>query len=545
MRKILTFCKPYLWRYKNILIIFYALSLISSITAYITPYITGGFIDGLVGDAETGFLFRFAGIFVGLGIFSLLTGYINGLLSTKAQTGASYDLNKATIRHLHNVPISFFSGRDTANLTQRISADANALISFAMNQIFSIAYNFLNLLIPTVILLSFNRLVTVLILALICVYVLCYYVFKRMIYAINLELKEGQSEFFSKAYMQLSNIRFVKNHVLSEVFIKKLDESFNRLMRIVIKNQKVGYVYSGLDNIIMLIAQLAVFIVGGIQVINGVLTVGQFTIIAGYFRMMMNGVRFFFGLAKNIQEHMVSFNRLDELLQLPRDNVGTEKIESINMIKISNLAFGFPENTIFNCFNYTFEENKIYAITGENGSGKSTLIDLIIGHYIQEYQGEVSINQTDICNIDINSYRTQRLSISEQTPYLLNDALSFNMDLSERNIDTRAEPYKQLVSMLNMESLLETHGLDYCINERTDNLSGGEKQKIALFRCLYKPHSLLVLDEPGSALDYATKNQLIEYLKNNKHGRITLIVTHDSEFVEICDEEIKLNGLSL
>lgn len=97
--------------------------------------------------------------------------------------------------------------------------------------------------------------------------------------------------------------------------------------------------------------------------------------------------------------------------------------------------------------------------------------------------------------------------------------------------------------MLNLGGLFDNKTLDFRINENTTNLSGGEKQKIAILKVLYKNPDVMIFDEPMSALDKDIKERFIRYLQNIKHNKIIIVVTHDDELVSCCDQIVDMSIL--
>ncbi len=161
-----------------------------------------------------------------------------------------------------------------------------------------------------------------------------------------------------------------------------------------------------------------------------------------------------------------------------------------------------------------------------------------------EFLGEVFYNGKRISLLDMREVRRRYIGISEQEPMLLPDTLRYNITLDEQ-AELDEERFYELCSCLGLEEFIDSlpNGLDTVINEKSSNLSGGEKQKIALLRTLMKSPDVLILDEPTSALDRASRKRLREYLKSLAKEKIIIISTHDKEFIEFCDEEVCVTSL--
>lgn len=180
-------------------------------------------------------------------------------------------------------------------------------------------------------------------------------------------------------------------------------------------------------------------------------------------------------------------------------------VEDIEKVEYRGLIFGYGEKPVVKDRDAVFEKGKIYALAGENGSGKSTLLSLLLGLYIDEYEGAVTYDGV----LDMEQVRIRCVGVSEQEPMLLPETLRFNLTLEDGR-DMDEGEFHKLSAMLGLEEFLKglPEGLDTVIQENTGNLSGGEKQKLSILRTLLKHPKLLVPDEPTSALDKAGRESL-------------------------------------
>ena len=145
-------------------------------------------------------------------------------------------------------------------------------------------------------------------------------------------------------------------------------------------------------------------------------------------------------------------------------------------------------------------------------------------------------NGTNIRNIDMFAARKNLISFSEQEPFLFNDTIHYNLAFGNEEI-TNIDQY---AGILHMKDFLREHGLDFVINEKNSNLSGGEKQKISILKTLCKNSPVMIFDEPTSALDAKTTQRFMEYLQQIKQDKIIILISHDAAVKEMCDCAIEL-----
>lgn len=525
--KVFKFCKKYILHYKTQTLIYVFLGCLLSILSIATPYISGKFIDNLITGGSLQKIYVFCILFACISLGRVIFSYISNIIGAKLKTLMSYELNAYMLNHIKKLPLSYFNNVNSVYLNQRVNMDANSLISFVLTSIVDILYNIITVIGVSVLIFEINIKLFLSIIVLICIYFISYKAFKKTLYKKGMNFKENQGEFFSKLNEQLFQVRFLKINSLEDRLGEKLDNSFVKFFKSVMGYQKISYFFSSFDSIIMALAQISLFFMGGIEVFYGRITIGVFTIIINYFSIALNSVRYFFNLGKSYQDNLIAYDRMMDILKIPQQSNGTGVIETIGNINVENLTFNYGSKNIFENVNLKFCKNNIYCMVGKNGIGKSTLVNIIMGLFVNEYKGRILYNNLDIDKLDMVSVRKNLYGVSEQEPILINDTIYNNIILG---IDTnKDEEIKILMEVLNLDKYIKSLPLkmNTIVNEDCSNLSGGEKQKLSILRTLLKDPDILILDEPTSALDHDTKINLINYLKSIKEKKIIIVITHD------------------
>lgn len=204
------------------------------------------------------------------------------------------------------------------------------------------------------------------------------------------------------------------------------------------------------------------------------------------------------------------------------------------MIELKNLSIGYDKNKpLKKDFTYTFEDNKIYGILGESGCGKSTLLKTIAG-LVYPLSGEVYIDGKIIQRADKND------------AYMMHqNYTSFDwLNCLDNILITEKVKHNRITENKKQDALkwLEMVGLGKCVDKYPTQLSGGMKQRLALARTLYAKPSIILMDEPLSALDEETRTKMQDLIVNiNKETHNTIImITHSKEEAEkMCDEILR------
>lgn len=191
------------------------------------------------------------------------------------------------------------------------------------------------------------------------------------------------------------------------------------------------------------------------------------------------------------------------------------KIEEIEfkdiLVEIGNKKINYKQ--IF------FNKNKLNFVVGKSGCGKSILTTLLFSNFFKK-SGKFLVNgiESDTLNIEDVSYCLQDSS-------MLNRSINENLQYSNKVFN------KKLINVLNIGQDILSKPTELLQDSQVDNLSGGEKRKISLYRSLNKKAKVYVLDEPTNDLDNSTKTNLINYLKTLKNKSIIIIITHDKSII--------------
>ena len=211
-----------------------------------------------------------------------------------------------------------------------------------------------------------------------------------------------------------------------------------------------------------------------------------------------------------------------------------------SILQFKNVSFSYKKNNeIFSNFNLSLKFGLIYGLKGKNGSGKSTFADLVCG-MLAPTKGEILINNTNIKNLT-NEWLNS-VSYMSQKFFIFRDTIRSNITFENKNINQfNEEQYNKAIQISNLERMLNEaeQNNETSFVELEKNISGGQKQKIALARIIYKNSSVIVLDEPTASLDFISSIQMIEELKKIKQNKLIIIISHTDELLKECDEVIE------
>ena len=207
------------------------------------------------------------------------------------------------------------------------------------------------------------------------------------------------------------------------------------------------------------------------------------------------------------------------------------------MITTKNLSMQFKNEAVIHYKDLTFETGKSYILLGASGCGKSTLLNMIAG-VLTPTAGEIYLDDVQVSSLSQHQkdkLRIHRIGYIYQDFKLIPDmsVLDNIRILNIEGIDTS-----------KAESLLETLGIGDKKNKKIRNLSGGEKQRVAVVRALVKDPDIILADEPTGNLNFKIGEQVVEELCRAAKGKTLIVVSHDERLIPFFDVSIDMNEIT-
>jgi len=536
--KIIIFMKRYIFKYKAETGAFILLSLALWVLSIISPFVVGSYIDNLVASTGAEIIYQAVIALAIIWTLQLILAYVKSMLAAKLNSRVSFNVQFGVIEHLKRLPMHYFSDKDSAYINQRVSSDSENVTRFVLGSVIGILSTILTLSFSLGIMFYLDFKLTLMASVIFPVYIFIYLKFRQPLYKLGYQLAEESDGFFARINKQLGNIKLIKQNAWGSHTGAELTTEFSSLFQTIMKNAKLGYVFNNADTLVKYITNMIIFIYSGFQIMAGEMTIGQFTMINSYSLMVISSMSMFLGFGRSYRNSLVAYDRIQDIYNVAQEENGTVCIDYINEITIKDLNYYYGERHVIKNLNTRFEKGKLYVIVGENGSGKSTLLNILSG-MAQDYSGNVFYNEFNLRELDMYYMRGQRIAIVEQEPNLYFETLKENITFD----DNKEQAIDYWIKKLDLCELIASlpNNIDYKISEKTANLSGGEKQRLAEVRAFVKDADVIIMDEPNSALDKWSLKLLCEILQEIKSTKIIIIVTHNQMMIDISDEIIDLN----
>jgi subfamily B ATP-binding cassette protein MsbA len=302
-------------------------------------------------------------------------------------------------------------------------------------------------------------------------------------------------------------------------------------------NMKAVYTNELVSPVLEIIASLGLAIViyiGGQQVYDGKMTVGEFTAFLTAVGLVFQPIRRIGAIYGKIQDAIAAGERVFEILD--RDNRivdGKTVLENdIVEVEFDNVALKYGEKQALEHINLTIHAGKKVALVGDSGGGKSSLINLLLRFY-DPSSGRVLVNGHNVQVLTQSSLRNH-LALVSQRVYIFQDTLAANVAYGQQIDEARVEEALKLADAEEFVNKLP-EGIQTMMEEFGANLSGGQRQRIAIARMIYKHASLLLLDEATSALDNESEKRIQKALDEYTKDKITITIAHRLSTIEHAD----------
>ncbi len=489
-------------------------------------------------------LFRICVVILVAFFLKNLFGYVQSYLMNYAEEGVVKDIRDSLYRHLHELPLAYFSNERTGGLISRIVNDVAVING-------GISASFVTLVKEPLLIIVFLGIALTLSWKLTLISVLVFPFSLSIIswIAIKLHRERGVSQerladITSVIQETVSGVKVVKAFGMEEFENKKFMAFTKRYFSSVIKITRIRDLASPTTEILSVAAGAVIIWYGGQQVlIDKSLKASEFLGFLFIIFQIMPPIKELTNVNNRIQEASAAGRRIFDILDTEpsiRNRVGATILpEFTQSVEYRNVGFSYTgHESVLTGITIRIKKGSVVAIVGPSGSGKTTLVDLLPRFY-DPSSGGVYIDGHDVRDLDVRSLR-EKIGIVTQETVLFNDTVRNNIayGLDACPLDAIMAAAKAA----NAHEFIMAMPLQYesVIGERGVKLSGGERQRLSLARAILKNPPILILDEATSSLDTGSEILVQEAIDHLMTGRTSIVIAHRLSTVQHADMIIVL-----
>lgn len=490
------------------------------------PRLLGDMLDQLPAGGTAAALASTCYLLLGLAVLEATTRFASRKLLVDSSRLVEQSIKNEITTHLQRLPVAWFDKSRTGDITSRMTQDVE-LVRFVIGPMLLYGGTTLCML-PAgmVMMLTLDVAVALASMAaLLGVFASMKFVLPRL-HKWSKKSQEAIAGVSQQAQEDFSGVRVVQQFDIAD---RERAAMATKNRRYLLANLRVVRLRS-LMNAMMHsstgLVMLAVLLVGGHQVINGSITIGelfQFTIYLGLmtFPLQLLG----WTIAMLPRAHAAAI-RIEELFEAEPEPSSGARPELHGEIEVKNLSFTYPEaeQPALQDVSFRLGAGQKLGLIGPVGCGKSTLLSLLLRYY-DAPRGTIFVDGHDLLDLAPDALR-QLFALAPQEPFLFSDTVANNVTFDDPAIDFDARDTAIAAAALDQDIAQLRDGLDTIVGERGVTLSGGQKQRVSLARAVLSDRPGVLLDDSLSAVDASTERRILDGLADTRRGRTVVAATH-------------------
>lgn len=538
MKKILKYIAKYWYAY--------VFAIVCMVTAIILdmlyPMITKSIVDDVIIDGKIELLGGLLATIFVIGIGRALGGYFKEFTFDCVSVKIASRLRKDLFAHIESLSMDYFDDTNTGELMARVKDDVDHIWN---------ALGYVGMLIIEVIIhvsivlycmfnlnwkLAFIPLAAMILMGFTAIYM------ERKLDKVYESISEENAVLTTIAEENLAGVRTVKAFAREKFEIDKFLSHNKRYYDLNMQQSKMLVRYYPIFQFTGKLLPVVMVIIGGIQVIDGKMSLGSLVAFSEYCRNIVWPMEMLGWLTNDLSSAIASCKKINKIYQQESTIKEAEKpvkLSEVNgTVAFEHVSFERGNQKILEDVSFTLPAGKTLGIMGATGAGKTSIVNLLM-RFFDVNAGSVKLDGVDVKELGLQQIRSN-ISTVMQDVFLFSDTIEENIKMGQR--ETMENPV-----MVHAAELAQAKGFieempseyDTIIGERGVGLSGGQKQRISIARAIAKHNPILVLDDSTSALDMETEYEIQKALDSLK-DTTKIIIAHRISAVRRADEIIFL-----
>jgi subfamily B ATP-binding cassette protein MsbA len=511
---------------------------ISAALGLVFPRIMGTLVDTALDDADTSDLDTIALILIGVFAFQAAFNYLRIYSLGVVGEGVVADLRRSVFARIVMLPVPFFDGRKTGEITSRLTSDVAVVQSTVSSVVAQALFQAISMIGGVVLLVILSPLLSLAVLTFLPFIIVGGSFFGRRLARVSTAFQDEVATANAFADESISSIRVVKWFTAEKPATDRYDADIRSSYAIALRRTRLRAIFVPFVTFLGFGTLAVVLWVGGRQVLDGSLTVGELVTFLLYTLVVAGAIGAFTGLYSQLQEALGASKRIFELLdEAPEiaEIAHPETPNRLGSVRFEDVDFTYPGRDIevLTSIDLDVKPGEVVALVGPSGAGKSTLVQLIPRFY-DPSSGRVLVDGVDVREQPLEALRSTMAAVPQEVQ-LFSGTIAENLRIGRP--DASDEDLIDACEAANAHEFITgfPDGYETVVGERGIKLSGGQRQRVAIARALLADPRILILDEATSSLDSESEGLVQAALERLMEGRTTLVIAHRLSTVRDAD----------
>lgn len=540
MKKILKYIAKYWYAY-----VFAIVCMITAIVLdMLYPMITKSIVDDVIIDGKMELLGGLLATIFIIGIGRALGGYLKEFTFDCVSIKIASKLRKDLFSHIESLSMDYFDDTNTGELMARVKDDVdhiwNALgyvgmliievvihVSIVLYCMFTLSWKLAFIPLAAMILMGFTA-----------IYM------ERKLDKVYESISEENAVLTTIAEENLAGVRTVKAFAREKFEITKFLSHNKRYYELNMQQSKMLVRYYPIFQFTGKLLPVVMVIIGGVQVINGNMTLGSLVAFSEYCRNIVWPMEMLGWLTNDLSSAVASCKKINKIYQQKatiQEKENPVELPKVNgAVSFEHVSFERGNQKILEDISFELPAGKTLGIMGATGAGKTSVINLLM-RFFDANKGSIKLDGVDVKELKLAQIRS-KVSVVMQDVFLFSDTIEENIKMGQR--ETMENPTMvHAAELAQAKNFIEEMPSQYntIIGERGVGLSGGQKQRISIARAIAKHQPILVMDDSTSALDMETEYEIQKAL-DTLQDTTKIIIAHRISAVRRADEIIFLEN---
>lgn len=530
--------------------------------ALLPPLVMKRIVDDAISNGNVSLLGKLALILAGLYVASTIFDLVANAIFLVTGQSILHEIRRMVFRRVLRLPIEFLERKQTGYLTARLGEISSVAMLFSSGT-FKIIVSVVEFVGVLVIMLSMNARLTLMLLAFLPLYYVAVRLLSGSYRHTSKELMETGETMSAKLQETFDGVAEVKNLGAEEHRAQEAIRLSDEFVRAGVRQGAVFTVGGQALTLITSLITVAFLYLVGRDIIRGTFTLGGYLAFAGYIGKLLAPFGHMMNYTLMVQPALAALERVNEFVNEVTEEErfsGKPSPGVIDRIEFRNVRFAYPsspDKTVLDEISFEANRPMSLSIIGPNGAGKSTAIKLLLGYY-PSYDGQILINARELRELNVLDLR-RRIAVVSQDPFLFDGTVAENLELalqaSSEVPGGDAEPSRHKALLEHalarlqqkqplVAKLLERfpQGLAAQVGEGGRQLSGGQRQIVAILRALLREADVVIFDEATAHLDDEIRELVREGVQRLFSEKICVVLTHDPDLAALTKSQVRLEA---